>query len=59
MTIEELGQIRTQSDLLTTVNLTLIDEADFDIDILKKYFVLSLMLRKKWDLILEMRPRKR
>jgi len=38
MTIEELGQIRTNSNLKTTVNLTLVDEADFDIEILKKYF---------------------
>jgi 23S rRNA (adenine2503-C2)-methyltransferase len=38
MSIEELGQIRTQSDLKTTVNLTLVDEKDFDIEKLKKYF---------------------
>lgn len=38
MTIEELGQIRTNSNLKTTVNLTLVDEADFDINKLKKYF---------------------
>jgi adenine C2-methylase RlmN of 23S rRNA A2503 and tRNA A37 len=38
MTIEELGQIRTQSDLQTTVNLTLVDEKDFDIEKLKKWF---------------------
>jgi 23S rRNA (adenine2503-C2)-methyltransferase len=38
MTIEELGQIRTKSKLKTTVNLTLVDEADFDIDKLKRYF---------------------
>lgn len=38
MTIEELGQIRTNSNLKTTVNLTLVDEADFDIELLKKYF---------------------
>jgi adenine C2-methylase RlmN of 23S rRNA A2503 and tRNA A37 len=38
MTIEELGQIRTNSNLKTTVNLTLVDEADFDIEKLKKYF---------------------
>jgi 23S rRNA (adenine2503-C2)-methyltransferase len=38
MTIEELGQIRTNSYLKTTVNLTLVDEADFDIEELKKYF---------------------
>lgn len=38
MTIEELGQIRTDSKQKTTVNLTLVDEADFDIEKLKKYF---------------------
>lgn len=38
MSIEELGQIRTKSNLKTTVNLTLIDEEDFDIEKLKKYF---------------------
>lgn len=38
MTIEQLGQIRTQSNLKTTVNMTLVDEADFDIDRLKSYF---------------------
>ena len=38
MTIEELGKIRTKSNLKTTVNMTLVDEKDFNIDILKKYF---------------------
>ena len=38
MSIEELGQIRTNSNLKTTINLTLVDEADFDIEKLKKYF---------------------
>ena len=38
MTIEELGQIRTRSNQKTTVNLTLVDEKDFDIEKLKKYF---------------------
>lgn len=38
MSIEELGQIRTNSNLKTTVNLTLVDEKDFDIEKLKKYF---------------------
>jgi 23S rRNA (adenine2503-C2)-methyltransferase len=38
MTIAELGQIRTGSLLKTTVNLTLPDEADFDIGILHKHF---------------------
>lgn len=38
MTIEELGQIRTESSLKTTVNMTLVDVADFDIEKLKRYF---------------------
>lgn len=38
MTIEELGQIRTESNLKTTINLTLIDESDFDAEKLRKYF---------------------
>lgn len=38
MTMEELGQIRTNSKLKTTVNLTLVKESDFDIELLKKYF---------------------
>ncbi len=38
MSIEELGQIRTNSDLKTTVNLTLVDNADFDIEKMKQYF---------------------
>ncbi len=38
MSIEELGQIRTSSNLKTTVNMTLVDEDDFDIDELTKYF---------------------
>lgn len=38
MTIEELGQIRTESNLKTTINMTLIDEEDFDIDELIKFF---------------------
>jgi 23S rRNA (adenine2503-C2)-methyltransferase len=38
MSIEELGQIRTRSNLKTTVNLTLVDRSDFDIDKLRKYF---------------------
>jgi 23S rRNA (adenine2503-C2)-methyltransferase len=36
--IEELGEIRTQSFLKTTLNLTLVDEDDFNIEALKKYF---------------------
>lgn len=38
MTIEELGKIRTKSNLKTTINMTLVDENDFDITELKKYF---------------------
>jgi 23S rRNA (adenine2503-C2)-methyltransferase len=38
MSIKELGQIRTQSNQKTTVNLTLVDDKDFDIDKLKEYF---------------------
>lgn len=38
MSIEQLGQIRTNSNLKTTVNMTLVDTEDFDIELLKKYF---------------------
>jgi len=38
MTIKELGQIRTKSNLKTTLNLTLVDYADFNIEKLKEYF---------------------
>lgn len=38
MTIEELGKIRTESNLKTTINLTLVDESDFDAEKLKQYF---------------------
>ena len=38
MSIEELGRIRTNSNLKTTVNMTLVDYADFDINRLKAYF---------------------
>lgn len=38
LTYEELGQIRTQSKLKTTVNMTLVDELDFDIEALKRFF---------------------
>ncbi len=37
-TIEELGKIRTKSNLKTTLNLTLVDEKDFDLAKLEKYF---------------------
>ena len=36
--IEELGKIRTKSKLKTTLNLTLVDTNDFDIEKLKKDF---------------------
>lgn len=38
MTIKELGQIRTESNLKTTVNMTLVDFADFDIEKLTSCF---------------------
>lgn len=38
MTLEQLGQIRTDSNLKTTVNMTLVEESDFDIDQLKNFF---------------------
>lgn len=38
MTIPELGMIATRSNLKTTLNLTLVDESDFDIEKLKENF---------------------
>lgn len=38
VSIQDLGQIRTQSNLKTTLNMTLVDENDFDIVQLKKNF---------------------
>lgn len=38
MTLEEIGRVRTKSKLKTTLNLTLVDENDFDINVLKQYF---------------------
>ena len=38
MSIEELGKIRTKSNLKTKLNMTRVKESDFDIEILKKYF---------------------
>lgn len=38
MTIRQLGRIRTLSDRKTTVNMTLVDESDFDIEKLKANF---------------------
>lgn len=36
--LEEMGKIRTSSNLKTTINLTLARPEDFDIEALKKYF---------------------
>jgi 23S rRNA (adenine2503-C2)-methyltransferase len=38
MSIVELGQIRTQSNLKTTINLTMVDKADWSITELRKHF---------------------
>lgn len=38
MTIAELGQIRTKSKLKTTINLTLVEETDFNLAVLKEHF---------------------
>ncbi|MFW9998095.1 MAG: radical SAM protein [Candidatus Odinarchaeota archaeon] len=38
MPIQELGQIRTESALKTTLNMTLVDFSDFDIEALKAQF---------------------
>ena len=38
LTLEQLGGIRTSSRLKTTVNMTLVEESDFDIDALKGLF---------------------
>ena len=38
LTYKELGQIRTSSELKTTLNMTLVDETDFDIDKLQNLF---------------------
>lgn len=38
MSIAELGEIRTKSNLKTTLNMTLVDTKDFDINELKKHF---------------------
>lgn len=38
MSIKELGEIRTTSNLKTTINMTLVDMADFDIVKLKENF---------------------
>lgn len=38
MSIQELGQIRTQSNLKTTINLTLVDTSDFNAGKLQEWF---------------------
>lgn len=38
LTLEEIGQIKTESDLKTTVNMTLVEESDFDIVELQRIF---------------------
>ena len=38
MSIPQLGQIRTSSRLQTTLNMTLVDASDFDIERLRKHF---------------------
>lgn len=38
MTIEELGAVQTDSNLKTTLNMTLVDTADFDITTLQRHF---------------------
>ena len=38
ISLEEMGKIRTKSNLKTTINLTLARPEDFDINTLKKYF---------------------
>lgn len=38
MSLEEIGQVRTQSTLKTTINLTLVREDDFSIQELKRWF---------------------
>ena len=38
MSIEQLGCVRTESNLKTTLNLTLVEGKDFDIEKIKQYF---------------------
>lgn len=38
ITYKDMGQVRTNSNLKTTLNMTLIEESDFDIDKLSKLF---------------------
>lgn len=46
MTLTELGEIRTGSNLKTTLNLTLVSEDDFDVDRLKAHFDPSVFFVK-------------
>ena len=46
MTIAELGKVRTNSNLKTTVNLTLVDEKDFNITRLQEVFPKELFFIK-------------
>lgn len=38
MTLKEMGAVRTKSNLKTTLNLTLVNESDFNVDRLVKWF---------------------
>lgn len=38
MTMENMGKVRTESNLKTTLNLTLVNKSDFDINQLKRWF---------------------
>jgi 23S rRNA (adenine2503-C2)-methyltransferase len=38
MSIQELGQVRTNSNLKTTLNMTLVNKSDFDINKLQQWF---------------------
>lgn len=38
MSLKEMGQVRTKSNLKTTINLTMARPEDFDIELLKKWF---------------------
>lgn len=38
VSVSELGKVRTMSNLKTTLNLTLVNESDFDIEKIKNYF---------------------
>lgn len=38
MSLENIGKVRTQSQLKTTLNMTLVKKDDFDIDVIKEHF---------------------